>query len=102
MMAPRVSKTSTPEDFPTQPLQPSGDYSYTLEIVMQMQLTMGKLLEAVDSLKNDSKEYRAELKKIGQDIHGAKVGFRWVVGVCLTAGAVIGWAVNTYISATHK
>jgi hypothetical protein len=96
-------KPTTPEGFPTQsPQQPSGDYSYTLEIVMHMKESMGRLLEAVDGLKADSKEYRSELKTISQEIHGAKVGFRWVIGVCLTFGALIGWAITTYISATHN
>lgn len=33
---------------------PSGDFSYILEIVMNMQSSMGKLIEAVDSLKAQS------------------------------------------------
>ncbi|MDR3574681.1 MAG: hypothetical protein P4L50_12520 [Anaerolineaceae bacterium] len=95
----RSNKPTTPEDFPTQsPLQPSGDYSYTLEIVMQMKESMGRLLEAVDGLKTDSREHRAELKTISQEIHGFKVGARWVIAVCLGFGALIGWAVTTYIS----
>jgi hypothetical protein len=92
--APR--KPTTPEDFPTTSPVPSGDYSYTLEIVMQMQTTMGKLMEAVETLKTDSREYRADLKRIGQEIHGAKVGFRWVVGVCVGFGGLVGWAISTY------
>jgi len=99
---PRSSKTTTPEDSPTQPSLPSGDYSYTLEIVMNMQRSLGSLLEAVNSLKEDSKEYRAELKTLGKEFHGAKVGVRWVIGVCLGFGSLIGWAISTYISATHK
>jgi hypothetical protein len=98
----RTRNPTTPEEFPTTSPPPSGDYSYTLEIVMQMQVTMGKLLEAVETLKADSKEYRAELKTIGQDIHGAKVGFRWVIAVCMVFGGLVGWAITTYISATHK
>ena len=103
----RSNKPTTPEEFPTQsPVQPSGDYSYTLEIVMHMKESMGRLLEAVESLKTDSREYRAELKTISQQIHGFKVGARWVIAVCLGFGALIGWAITTYISAiqsaTHK
>jgi hypothetical protein len=63
---------------------------------------MGRLLEAVEGLKADSKEYRAELKTVGQEIHGAKVGIRWVVGVCVGFGGLVGWAITTYISATHR
>lgn len=101
MMA-RSSKPTTPEGFPTQSPQPSGDYSYTLEVVMHMKESVGRLIEAVDSLKSDSKEYRAELKTIAQEIHGAKVGLRWVIGVCVAFGGIIGWAITTYLSATHK
>jgi hypothetical protein len=98
----RTSQPTTPEAFPTQSPLPSGDYSYTVEIVMKMQQTMGALTEAVNSLKEDSREYRAELKTIGKEIHGAKVGARWVIGVCLGFGALVGWAITTYLSAMYK
>src|SRR5271154_2178243 len=75
-------------EIPTNSPPPSGDYSYTLEIVMQVQVTMGKLMEALETLKADSREHRAELKTISQDVHGAKVGFRWVVGVCVFFGGL--------------
>jgi hypothetical protein len=93
---------TTPEEFPAQAPPPSGDYSYTLEIVMGMQVTMGKLLEAVESLKSDSKEQRHEIKEIGKELHAAKVVFRVLIAVFLALGALIGWGVTTYISATHK
>jgi len=98
----RSGKATTPEDFPTQSPLPSGDYSYTVEIVMKMQQSMGALTEAVQGLKEDSKKYRSELKTLGKEFHGVKVGVRWVIGVCLAFGGLIGWAINTYISATHK
>jgi hypothetical protein len=106
MSVPRSTRPTTPENFPTQSPQPSGDYSYTLEIVMHMKESVGRLLEAVDSLKADSREHRNELKVISQEIHGAKVGLRWVLGVCVAFGGIIGWAITTYISisstAPHK
>ena len=98
----RSRNPTTPEDFPTTSPPPSGDYSYTLEIVMHMKESMGRLLEAVDSLKTDSKELRGEVSKLGKDIHAAKVVFG-VVGTLIAAGvAFIGWLITTYISATHK
>jgi hypothetical protein len=100
--SPHYNEPTTPENFPTTSSAPSGDYSYTLEIVMHMKESMGRLLEAVEGLKTDSKEYRDELKTIGKEIHAAKVGFRWAVGLCMGFGALIGWAITTYISATHK
>jgi hypothetical protein len=98
----RPGQPTTPEAFPTQSPLPSGDYSYTVEIVMKMQQTMGTLTEAVNSLKEDSREYRTELKTLGKEFHGVKVGVRWVIGVCLAFGGLISWAITTYISATHK
>lgn len=94
-------KPTTPEDFPTTSSAPSGDYSYTLEIVMHMKESMGRLLEAVDGLKADSKEVRAELSKVSKDIHAAKV-VGGVVGT-LIAGAIafVGWVIDTYLN-YHK
>ena len=97
----RTDKPTTPEGFPTQSPQPSGDYSYTLEIVMNMQLALGKLIEAVDSLKADSREHREALKNIEKEIHGAKMSFRFLIGVFVAFAAVVGWIVTTYIS-VHK
>jgi len=98
----RSNKPTTPEDFPTQPPPPSGDYSYTLEIVMNMQLTMGKLMEAVEGLKGESKDHRSDLKNIEKEIHGAKVAFRVLAALFVAFCALAGWAVTTYIAATHK
>jgi len=98
----RSNTPTTPEEYPTTSFAPSGDYSYTLEIVMQMQVTMGKLLEAVETLKADSKEHRKELKDIGKDIHGAKVGSRWVIGVCVALSGALGWIVKAYLDYTKR
>lgn len=99
----RIGKqTTTPEDFPIQSPPPSGDYSYTLEIVMQMQVTMGKLLEAVETLKSDSKEHRTEPKEIGKEIHGAKVALRWGIGICVGLAGAIGWIAKAYLDYTKK
>jgi hypothetical protein len=103
VMAPKSSKPTTPEDFPSQPnVVPSGDYSYTLEIVMNMQHTLGGLAEAVKSLKEDSKEYRTELKELSKNFHAAQVLIRWLIAVAVGLGGLIGWAINAYIAATHK
>ena len=96
----RSNAPTTPENYPIQspPTAPSGDYSYTLEIVMNMQVTMGRLLEAVESLKADSKEHRSGLTDLAKEVHGYKIGIRWVIGVCIVIGGIVGWAVNAYIS----
>jgi hypothetical protein len=102
-MTARSSKPTTPEDFPSQaPIVPSGDYSYTLEIVMNMQTTMGRLLEAVEGLKADSKEHRKELSDLGKEFHAARTVFRVLVAVFLAICGFIAWATISYITATHK
>jgi hypothetical protein len=98
----RSNTPTTPEDFPTTSPLPSGDYSYTVEIVMKMQLALGKLTEAIDGPKADSRELRGEVSKLGKDMHAAKVVFG-VVGT-LIAGAVAfaGWAIKAYLDFIKK
>lgn len=98
----RSSQLTTPEAFPTQSPQPSGDYSYTLEIVMNMQLAMGKLIEAVEGLKMETKEHRTDLKTVEKEIHGAKVAIRVLIAAFLAFSGLLGWVITTYILATHK
>jgi hypothetical protein len=92
-----LGKTTVPTKFPdTTPPVPSGDYSYVLEIVMNMQTAMGRLQEAVESLKDQSKEQGKEIRDIAKDIHAAKVTGKvllWVVGV---VGALLGIFIAAY------
>jgi phosphoenolpyruvate carboxylase len=92
---------TTPEAYPAAPSQqqlPSGDFSYILEIVMNMQTSMGKLIEAVDALKDRAKdqdrkqeEVKNEVRGVAQDVHAAKVTLG-VVGALVTAAiAVVGY-----------
>lgn len=67
---------------------------------MNMQVTMGRLLEAVESLKNDSREQRTALSDLTKEIHGYKIGIRWALAICVLFSGLIGWIVSTYIS-TH-
>jgi hypothetical protein len=90
----RFAETTPPQSFP------SGDYTYVLEIVMNMQVSVGKLIEAVDSLKAHSKDHGKELSDIAKDVHAAKVTMRVVGGLIVLIGGAIAWLVNTYIS-TH-
>jgi len=53
---------------------------------MGMQATMGKLTEAVESLKEQSKDHGRELKEIAKDVHAAKVVIG-VVGFLIAAAA---------------
>jgi hypothetical protein len=90
---------TTPEDFPvtSQSAYPSGDYSYTVELVGTIQHQLGKLTEAVESLKEKTNHHGDKIEQIGKDIHGAKVAL-YVVGI-IVAGAVafLGWAITTLL-----
>jgi hypothetical protein len=101
---PRDIRSATPNRIvDTTPPLPSGDYSYTLEIVMKMQESMGKLSEAVESLKSQSHIHGEKLDLIGKDVHAAKVVISVVGGlIVLAVGAL--WvlaraALDFYIAA---
>lgn len=55
------------------PQLPGADYSYTVELVARIENQLGKLTEAVTSLKETTKEHGTELRAIGKDVHAARV-----------------------------
>lgn len=65
----------------TPPPLPSGDYSYVLEIVMNMQHAMGKLTEAVDRLKEDQTKHDKKLDRISHQIYAAIAVLTLILGV---------------------
>jgi len=91
---------TTPEEYPTfgSSQAPSGDYSYTVELVSTVHHEIGKLTEAVDSLKTQSQAHTEELKALSRDIYAAKVVLgvvgSGIIGIC----AFIAWLINTYLS----
>jgi len=88
-------KSTVPTKFPeTTPPLPSGDYSYILEIVMNMQVTMGKLTEAVDSLKTQSNAQGEKIEHVARDIHAAKVVIGVVGGLIVAVGTFLGVVIN--------
>ena len=100
--SPKEGPSTTPSHFPEVPppqAYPSGDYSYILEIVMGMQTTMGKLTEAVESLKEQSKNQAKEIKDVSRDIHTAKTTVKVVGAILAAALAFLGWAVNKGVDA---
>ena len=71
---------------------PSGNYSF-LEIIMSMQNAMGRLTEAVDTLKTESRHQRDKLEQIGKDVHAAKVVVGLAGALILLAAGAIGWVI---------
>lgn len=61
-----------------------------------MQVSMGKLIEAVDSMKDQIKEHGKKIDDVRMDVQAAKAGGKtllWVVGV---AGALLGIVATAY------
>jgi hypothetical protein len=105
----RRSASSTPSEYPVsappQPL-PGADYSYTVELVATIHHELGRLTEAVNSLKDHSKErdqkldeVMKEVNSVAKDVHAAKAAGKtllWVMGV---VGALLGTVIGTYMQA---
>jgi hypothetical protein len=83
----------------TNPPLPSGDYSYTVELVSTMNHQLGKLTEAVDSLKDQSRSHGQEIREISRDIHTFKVTATIVGAILAAAIAFAGWAINKGVDA---
>ena len=71
----------------TTPVFPSGDFSYTLEVVMEMQKTLGAHTQAVTTLTDEVKGLRTKVDKMSHIIYAAGV-----VGTILLAVGV--WLLN--------
>jgi hypothetical protein len=69
---------------------------------MNMQVSMGKLMEAVDSLKAQGSTQGTKLEQISQDIHAAKTTVK-VVGFILAAVITFsGWLINQGLNALSQ
>ena len=55
---------------------------------------LGRLTEAVESLKEQARHHADELQSIGKDVHAAKVGIRIIIGIFLIAGSTTGFLLN--------
>ena len=73
---------------------------------MHMQSTMGRLSEAVESLKDQSKEQGKELKAVSSDVHAAKVVVGAVGATIIGLLGFLGWVAKAYldylVTAPHK
>ena len=81
----------------TPPVYPSGDYTYVLEIVMVMQGTIGKLTEAVESLKAQSRTQGEKVDEIGKGIQAAKVVVGFIGGLIVVTAGFLGWVINEFL-----
>jgi hypothetical protein len=57
---------------------------------MEIQKAVGKLTEAVESLKTQSQRHDDKLDQIGKDVHAAKI----VGGVIVLVGGLLGWIIH--------
>jgi len=72
-----------------------------VELVADIQNRLGRLTEAVETLKEQSKEHGTELRGIGKDLHAAKM----VGGLLVLAASAVGWVIHEvvqYLSAHAK
>ena len=70
-----------------------------MELVGRIENQLGKLTEAVETLKTQSESHGNTINDIGKDMHGFKMTAR-VVGAIIAAGVAFGgWAVNKAVDA---
>jgi len=95
----RQTAPSTPEEYPTptpSTSYTSGDFSYTVEVVGTINHALGRLTEAVETLKEQMKEYGKKIEDVRMDVHAAKAAGKtllWIVGV---AGTILGLILAAY------
>jgi hypothetical protein len=92
---------ATPEEFPQQS-PPAADPS-------THDLTIGKLTEAVETLKKESRDNRDDLRSLSskfevmsKEHHGWKVGYRVLLGVGVVVAGFLGWAITSYLNFIKK
>jgi hypothetical protein len=98
----RQRPTATPEEFTTAAPShsyPSGDYSYTVELVGTINRELGGLIEAVNALKEQSKSHTEKIDKLSHTVYGAKVGLWIIGGIVATAGSVCGFILKMIFDA---
>lgn len=91
----REGRETTPQRLAetTPQVYPGPNYDFILQGVFNIQNTIGKLAEAVETLKTESHSQRDKVDQIGKDVHAAKVVVRLVGGAVLLAFASMGWII---------
>jgi hypothetical protein len=93
--------TSTPNPEGTPHISyPGADYSYTVDLVGSINREIGRISEAIDSLKLESREQSRELSEVAKQVYAAKVVVSVLGTLLVLIAGFIGWTVTTYIS-TH-
>jgi hypothetical protein len=80
----RSPKQSTPILPSTTPISLPGsgaDYSFVLPTLMELQRSIGKLTQAVDTIGNELRDQRTKLDKIGKQVYAAIVVLVVVGGI---------------------
>lgn len=75
-----------------------GDFGY-VELVADIQNRLGRLTEAVETLKTETSVHGEKLSHIGQDIHAAKVTLKIVGGLLAALLAFACWVGNKAVDA---
>ncbi len=71
----------------TPPRYPGSSYDFTLQLVVEMQKSIGQLQEAVGTLKEESKHQGEKLDKINLKIYAA-------TAVLVVVGTILSFLVN--------
>lgn len=91
------AQATQPSEFAVTSPQPSGDYTYTLEVVMGMQKTLGELTQAVRSLTEQVKDQGVKVDASCKDIHAAKVVVGVLAALEVAASTVFGFVAKAVI-----
>ena len=78
---------SPPDEFPETPPPQLADWSWTLQMLMELQRTVGELSQSVETLTRQSKEHDKKLDRISHRIYAA-------VAVLTILGAALLWLLN--------
>ena len=80
----------------------SGDYTYTVELVASINLQIGRLTEAVETLKTETQSHGTKLDEIGRKIHAAEVTVRVVTVILAGVIAFGAWAITKAVDVFVK
>lgn len=64
----------------------------------RLEANLQNLTEMVREQGRKIDELKREQRAMALDIHAAKIGGRWVLGVCLSFGGFLGWIAKWWLS----